>query len=341
MKREAWADVSKCIAIFLMVWAHIGIENDIKCFIHVFHMPFFFFVSGYFEKVQSISFRNKLLKNIKNIMVPYFFFSLFAFSYCWVYPYRHPELYPGVDNVQDFFIAALKGMFIMDDSVSYCYFMPNFALWFLAALFIDKLLFGLLSKIFVDDKFQILKWGGIIGLSLLTFSQLSSVTYYSVDSAIMGFSLYVTGFLFNQYKLIYYINSRTWIIVCLFILSILYVSLIAPQNGIVSIDGGVYGSSIFLFYFNAIIGILMLISCSSLIIKFCKNINIIHFWGKNTLIILGIHVFLILIFKFLFMLLAISLVYYTTFIMAILVLLFSTPIIHIILNKIPFLVGKS
>lgn len=335
--RENWADIAKLIAIFFMVWGHIGTEPNIRNFIYTFHMPLFFFISGYFEKAEKKSVNFLLYKNFKALLIPYLSFSIFALFYCWIYPYNHPEFYPGVTSVQDFIIATFKGLIFMDDSISYRYFMPNSPLWFLIALFINKVLFIFLNKVFYGKKWQVLMWGGIIILSLIIFPVLSSIKYYSIDSAVMGFSLYVAGYLFNSYNLLCLIRSRSWII---FIMTLLYMLFFAYRNGSVDMDGGAFGNSIILFYINAIIGIIMVISFSELVSRVLNGENnILYFLGRNTLIILGLHGLFILMMKLVFKVLGLPLNYYFNFIMALFVLVLSIPAIYLIRRNFPFMIG--
>lgn len=338
MEREKWADVSKFIAIFFMVWAHAGLETEIRCFIYVFHMPLFFFVSGYFEKESNLNYWLSLEKSFRSLMIPYFCFSIFAISYCWNFPYRHPEVYPGINSVEDFFIAAFKGLFLMDDSVSYRYFMPCGPLWFLVALFIDKFLFLSINRIISKmERYKTLFWGVVVFLSLFSFQKLSFVKCFSVDSAIMGFSLYVTGFLFHRYNLMKYVRDKCWII---FPLALLYTMFFATKNGIIDMDGGHTGNSVLMFYVNALIGIMMVFSFSIMITQKLNVDKTLVFLGQNTLIILGVHILFIVILKVLYTILGIPFVFYTTIPLAIIVILLCVPMIHLINNKFPFIIGR-
>lgn len=332
--REEWADIAKFIAIFLMVWAHIGIEYDIRLFIHIFHMPIFFFLSGYFEKDKNKPLLHSLLKNMRTLLKPYFFFSIFAISYCWIYPYRHPELYPGIDSATDFFIAIIKGLLIMDDSVSFRYFMPNFPLWFLAALFIVRFLFSILNRFIYNLKYKDLLWVTVIVLSLAIFPYFVNIRYYSLDSAIMGMGFYVSGFLFHKYNCLRFVKRNVgWLPV----FSFLFLLIFGYKNGMIDMNAGLYGHNIAVFYMNAIIGILMVISLSIIISS--KRLTYFAMLGRNSIIILGTHVMLILGLKFVFASLGIPLMFFSTFLMTVLVMFFSIPIIRIIHNRISFILN--
>ena len=49
-KRIEWVDISKGIAIILMIIGHSGIPHFLNNWIYSFHMPFFFFISGVLSK---------------------------------------------------------------------------------------------------------------------------------------------------------------------------------------------------------------------------------------------------------------------------------------------------
>lgn len=47
-KREQWADILKGIGAILVVIGHLVLyEGNAKVYIYSFHMPLFFFISGY------------------------------------------------------------------------------------------------------------------------------------------------------------------------------------------------------------------------------------------------------------------------------------------------------
>ena len=146
--RILWADQAKALAIWLMVICHFGLPYPkIVKFICIFHMPLFFFISGYFDKGTSLNL-TYVKKCFKALIVPYFFFSICAFSICWVSPYLHPELYNN-DGLPKTFLKAFVGMFLMEDRVRPYAFMPLGPLWFLVALFEVKILFSLMIKIII------------------------------------------------------------------------------------------------------------------------------------------------------------------------------------------------
>ena len=77
--RIYWIDWAKCIGIYLVVLGHM--ETLIgKQFIYMFHMPFFFILSGYLYK--RVPFKQELIKSIKTLLVPYFIFNFLLTIIC-------------------------------------------------------------------------------------------------------------------------------------------------------------------------------------------------------------------------------------------------------------------
>ena len=77
-KRIASFDILKGIGILYMVLGHSSAGGDaMSHYIHAFHMPLFFFVSGYFFNVKKYpTFKAFLWNELRTIMLPYTFFVI-------------------------------------------------------------------------------------------------------------------------------------------------------------------------------------------------------------------------------------------------------------------------
>ena len=73
-KRIDSVDIFKAIGILLMIMGHIGFGGFFSKWIHAFHMPMFFIISGFFISSYSPNFLNK---KILGLIVPYFLLAYF------------------------------------------------------------------------------------------------------------------------------------------------------------------------------------------------------------------------------------------------------------------------
>ena len=80
--RVEWIDAAKGIGIILVVLGHIWLIGPGQKIINSFHMPLFFFLSGYvfhFERYRD--FKQFLGSKGTRILAPYFWFSLITYFY--------------------------------------------------------------------------------------------------------------------------------------------------------------------------------------------------------------------------------------------------------------------
>lgn len=149
-KRNISIDILKGIGIVLMVLGHIN--SPLRHFIFSFHMPLFFFVSGYLYKERG--FKTIITRNFRKILVPYFVTGLFIwFAFIVIYKryFWGLSLLLGngsspVWDLKDYYVGPL---------------------WFLMCFFISILLFHILNYI----------KGNIIQLIILLVLFLISLCY--------------------------------------------------------------------------------------------------------------------------------------------------------------------
>jgi len=122
--RENKYDNLRGLAIILVVLGHLippfyGINSAhfIYNLVFVFHMPLFFFISGYFSRVSL----DAPIKAFKRLFIPYIFFSI---------------------------LWMLFNYFVLNFSSDRIpFFNPEYGLWFLLSLFIMRFMLPILSKI--------------------------------------------------------------------------------------------------------------------------------------------------------------------------------------------------
>lgn len=285
-KRLNYIDDAKALAIFLMILGHLPIGDTLATLIYGFHMPLFFIISGMFFNPDR-SLYDHMKKGFKQLMIPYLCFEFINLSICWISPYMHPELYYGMSGL-NVFKAAVLGIFLGQDYVSSISFLPSGPLWFLVALFNMRVIFAVLCKLF-RNKYLLTIVATVLGIGLffclsknvLPFSS-SGTNVFSIRCAAMGLPFYAFGYCMQGIDFTQ-IKYRPLIVVTLMVLY--FIS--ALYNGDCGIDELNYGKSIILYYLNAIIGSIAVILFFSMMILPMY----VHNVGRNTLLVLGLHTF--------------------------------------------------
>ena len=86
--RYEYIDIAKGIGILLVVWAHILLVGWTHRFIYAFHMPLFFFISGYlFKSDKYNSFKDFFKKRFKRLIIPYLIYSVFTWTIWAIFRY--------------------------------------------------------------------------------------------------------------------------------------------------------------------------------------------------------------------------------------------------------------
>lgn len=143
MKRIAYLDIARGIAIFLVILGHTLPQGTLKILIYSFHMPLFFFLSGYV--FRPVSFRILARRKARQLLLPYGITCvlLILFSVLLLVAKGEYSRIPG--RTAQLFFAALYGSGL-DQTTPFC--IPQIgAIWFLWALFWGLLLLNLLLRL--------------------------------------------------------------------------------------------------------------------------------------------------------------------------------------------------
>lgn len=265
-----WVNISKGIAILLVIFEHALFKVDlIGNTILMFHMPFFFFISGYcYHKKDDSNMKkwriNTLIKNIKIYVI----FSIFGFIW---YMVKSKFNIPFDNLILNFF-----NIFYANQAK---YHLVAGGMWFVISLLFTKLLFSFLVKFIdkltaIENVLILIVFGSIaiflnsIGINMLPFC---------LDNVRFSILFYYLGYLYQKY-----FNDKEGNVIKVILFGVILflttyfnpVSIMMHENS--------YGNYI-LFFFGSIFGILCLINISKLITN-NKNFNkIFTFFGKNTL----------------------------------------------------------
>ena len=359
--RLIWVDALKGFGIMLVVFAHYKLPLALDTYIFSFHMPLFFFISGFlfnFAKYTE-SAKNFVKGRFSSLIIPYFAFAAFT---CLFY-FLLDELYtPGVITVKffeaDIYSTVYSILYSQTTMISY-----NGPLWFLTCLFVTELLFFGLAKRYYWQRWKLLISlivAGIIGYLYSVYVPftlpwnadvaLTSVVFYgagnlfrkfmeSVEELRVDFGLPKSGLKFNN---VFFVVENL-LPVFFILVSILYFAyLLKFPTAKVNMSGMKYGG-FFSFYFLAFSGIFTYVY----IFKKVGSLEVLEYYGRNSLIVLALHFPMKdILLKLFTVFVGIELDCFccttsTAIALTILNLLGLVPIIFLINRYLPFLAGKK
>lgn len=271
--RITWIDTCKGIGIFLVILGHTMLIGKPRLQIYSFHMPLFFFLSGFLFSSKG-SFKEFLLVKLRSILVPYFAFALltlFLFSHYSGQPIE--------------FRAFLEST--LESKRNFIYY--NVPLWFLTSLFLMEVLFYFIVK-FIKNKIAILLLVFIIGF--LAFAKLGA----TMGTRILPWSLDQSLYYLTYFGIGYFVRRMHWLerdikkSVVLIGLSSLYIWFVIDstvyQKGwqLLDFPPEFYG------YFSGVIWACLAISFVIYISQFLVYSPLINYVGKNSIVFMALHV---------------------------------------------------
>ena len=183
-----WLNIARGIGIFLVIVGHaiadtFGRKNFISGtifnLIYSFHMPLFFFISGFLSyKIFNVTKKEQkkefILKKIVRLLVPYFFIGI-------------------IYMILDLFLAKYESLPTSDNVILNLFLgtNPNFQLWTLYTLFMCSLLTCLLNKLKVKDIF-------ILSCLMFILSLFVKCPASFVNDTLRSYIYFVIGIIVNK-----------------------------------------------------------------------------------------------------------------------------------------------
>jgi len=332
----------KVFAIFLVVLGHLSISNEIYSFINIFHMPVFFLISGYLMSGNSDSFFIFTKKKAKALLIPYIFFAFVTFFF-WYFVGRKY----GNDSLDgqntSVVLKHIIGIFLAIPSKDYLGF--NFPIWFLPSLFCAEIIFYGIRKYFKKVSFLMCLIAFSVGV-LLNKMQIFRLPF-GIDVSFFALLFIFMGNWLRKNNLVetYICNKKLiykMFFTILFGALTFYISHINSAGGTISMVHRVF-NNYFLYLVGAFSGILCILFLSNCM----PNHRLFHFYGRNTIFILGFHLMCFSLLKaiqvFVFHIpaetanggLFINVMY------AIFTFILLAPVIYLINKYAPFIVGRE
>lgn len=284
-KRIEWIDIYRGLGILLMVAGHVGFGSAFDKVIHGFHMPMWFFISGYLFQPGKRNLNGTIKHRTKKLLIPYYI-NLIVYYLFWL------VFENGFQNGTYICLKSLCSMSLNIKSP-----IAGGAQWFLCALFFADVFYEIL-----DDKLSGSKWRmdifvlvlSIIGCVMPLFINLIP---FSIDAALAALAFYHLGHIVKNKGILDHIPAKPWFVCLSGCLTIL----ITLVNGKVNMRAGTY-SNLLLFYFGALAGIAMSFSLSIWLDRLSFSIvdeikKWIEFMGRESIGFLCCNLLVIKIFR--------------------------------------------
>lgn len=318
--RIDYIDLLKGITIFCIIWFHVSYDDlgNEWSFGQIGNI-FFFIMSGFFFK-PTLDFKSFLKKRTITLLVPFLFFYFASI------PFRFFLDYWDYHTLEAFDWGRVLELFLIEAKSDYLTL--NVPIWFLLTLFVIQFIS---NYVFLLPKTII----AIFILSTFIFKDILSnwPTIFMLNNALCWFGYFAIGYLLGRFILNKLQSKQEKVKIFIyflvgFIISYLYID-IFNLNFLKSIILPLRHISFFFVFLTAL----------SFLPYFRYN-GILKYAGNNSLIILGCHMW------FLIPLIRInhSLFHLEDpirgFVVSIMCLLLTIPVIYILNKHTPFLIGK-
>lgn len=292
-KRNRVVDIMKGIGILLVIYGHTIILNDFDLsfyyynFVFSFHMPVFFFLSGYCytERLAERSFTEFFCHRFIKLLIP-----------SWVYINLLKLMRDGWEQ----FFTNLR--------MDLLYYVIPEGEWFLPTIFVAGLLLFMMVKIRVRLKnhdYQIILsillfclsiWQGVLIArhGEAWYEPIHSFVFFRLDHVFVAFSFALLGFTANNdlrtSLMEFPLNRKTLLVI--FLMGLMGIRF-TRMTGYINLGGVSYGRSIVCFYLNAVYWIAIIGLISRVISRKSNALaSLLVFFGKRSLWVYLIHMIL-------------------------------------------------
>lgn len=278
--RIGWIDIAKGICIICVILGHHGVEQ--LSFVYSFHLTVFFILSGYTLKAKPLT--NDYLKNkFSRLMTPYFVTSFFVTVMEIINSfllYNDYSINTTTDiiykNVIRIFFASGSG----DKFGNIDMYYPIGAIWFLPAMFFSLIFVQIIINKIKDKKLQMLAGIALAGTGAATtyFVKLP----FSIQAGMFAVPFILVGMLVKKYAIL---EKLKW-----------YHYVIMTAIFVVGCHFG-YAQEFYMVNCYAkdwVITIICALASSFLVLgisRLIKNFKPLEFIGRNSLIVLCVHLF--------------------------------------------------
>jgi len=272
LKRIDYIDNAKAMGIILVLTGHL--TGDLPIYIinliYSFHMPLFFFISGYLlkEKYLDLNYKAYLKRLMVKIIIPYMLFGILSLIFI--------MLENKVKKLEFNIVEGIYGLLYgTGEFLSF-----NIVLWFFTALFSVSLMYYFLYK-WLGRK-EIIFFSMIIGVISCYLTPYISIRMpWNIELALIALFFYALGHYMSFIRLQYIQKYRHWYLCLASLVILMYGTLI---NGRVDMNTMQFSNPI-LFYLTALAGILFTIQLSLIV----KRNRLAIYLSDNTITLFPLH----------------------------------------------------
>ncbi len=271
-------DILRALGIILMLMGHVGFGGKFDRYIHSFHMPVFFVISGFLYKTKSeITVPIMIAKKAKRLLIPYVFYALVNYAFWFILPGEKTPWYRPLIEFSTYNTehhSATGG-----------------AIWFLTALFWAEVVYLLIDRVLKNEWLRI---GAMLIISC-SFAVLQSYLHLRLPlafgSGMVCLFFYESGRIIKDHGLPIIEKIKNMNVVIRVVITVVLFganAVLAFVNPYVNVKSGWYGI-IPLFFVNALLGSFVLYMIADFIrrIGFVKNYFL--FTGSVTMVFLGLN----------------------------------------------------
>ena len=271
MNRIVWLDYGKAIAIYLVLLAHTALYKPLDGFIYTFHIPFFFFISGYlFSFKKYPSYREFVKRRFNQLILPYIFINIITYLFWFFVSSR---VGADADSIGNPLSPLMAAIIVRAENM-----LHDVPLWFLAALFVVENIYYLLYK---NKKYNIIATLLLITVAFINDKYNPHRLPFCLDIAIVGTIFYAFGNYMHSF------SEKVYKIIP-FILSFVATIIIYNYNGRVAMHVNEY-SNIILFLAGGVSGCYFMSCICIFLQKYVGTNRIVEFIASSTLLICAFH----------------------------------------------------
>lgn len=274
--KDDWITYFKAIGIMLVVIGHTYIPNNVKNFIYLFHMPMFFFISGYLYKEKDscspIKYLKKKLKRLYFEFIKWQCIFLVFHNFLVLIKFYPKNSSYNLKEILECFFKIIS--FQSTEQL-------GGAMWFIPALFGTSVIFCIIRFIVLkfDNKFQ--KFLNIILIVICMIIGYTTDLPRFLSVSFSAISIFYIGFIYRKFEKKIVLNLQG-VIISLIIL------LVLNQFGSINMVNNSYETICFLIV-ASLSGIYINIYIAK-IISNREGINKLLFLvGKRTMDIMILH----------------------------------------------------